>query len=85
VYYDLGLPKKVYTILALKFETERSKARRDKPFRRLIVSAINIVLRQYLYQNVAKTVQKAVTIFNNLSDLDISDKLLYMRALVVSA
>jgi tetratricopeptide (TPR) repeat protein len=84
-YCDLGLPKKAYAILAPEIETERNKARRGKPFRRLVISAIDAILGQYLYQDAARTIQEAVTIFNNLSNLDVSDELLHVRVLVASA
>jgi tetratricopeptide (TPR) repeat protein len=83
-YCDMGLPKKAYEILAPEIKTERNKARRGKLFRRLAVSAINAVLGQDLYQDAARAVEEAVTIFSNLSNLDISDEFLHVRALIAS-
>ncbi len=84
-YCDLGLPKKAYAILAPEIETERTKARRGKPFRRLLVSEIDASLGQSLYSDAARTIQEVMSIFSNLSNLDVSDELLHVQALVASA
>jgi tetratricopeptide (TPR) repeat protein len=85
VYCDLGLAEKAFAKVAPEIEIEENKGSRGKPYRRLLVSAIDADLGQRLYENAERTIQKVESIFSDLSNLDVSDELLRVRALVALA
>ncbi len=85
MYCDLGLAEKAFAKVAPEIEIEENKGSRGKSYRRLLVSAIDADLGQRLYKNTERTIQKVDSIFSDLSNLDVSDELLHVRALVASA
>jgi tetratricopeptide (TPR) repeat protein len=85
VYCDLGLAEKAFAKVAPEIEIEENKGSRGKSYRRLLVSAIDADLGQRLYENAERAIQKVESIFSDLSNLDVSDELLHVRALVASA
>lgn len=84
-YTDLGCPHRAHKILEPEIKSFRSEARKGKPFRRLLVSAIDANVQLCQYESAETLVQELKPIFDEFSNLDVSDQLLHMRLLIALA
>ena len=85
IYCNMSLLDIAYEILTLEIEAQRRISTQKKAIGRLLVASIYADLKQFLYPNVERTFQEVKGNFSKLSNLNVSNQLLHVHALVASA